>query len=96
MTTTVHFEEPPVAHRGRRGVSRIKQEIAQQLKDRPGEWAWIRNGKSRGAAASIAYHMKIGTSPAFRPEGSFEAVSRNVDGKYRIYARYIGEGGEYA
>jgi hypothetical protein len=95
MTTEIRFEDPPPESRGKRGVSKRNRDISEKLRKRQGEWAWVHTSATRGAAASLAHHIKVGTSPSFRPAGSFEAISRVVNEQCRVYARYIGPHGEH-
>lgn len=89
---TIQFGDlPPRAGKGGRPVGEALQNLARQLTDSPGRWALIRTTATRGSATSFAYHVKIGTSPAFRPAGAFEATVRGSD----IWARYIGPDGEH-
>lgn len=92
---TIRFEELPPDARGGRLPSPMSQDIAAQLTERPGEWAHIRSGATPARAASLAHHVRAGTSRAFRPKGAFEAKSRTVDGQFRVYARYVGPNGEH-
>lgn len=71
-------------------------EIAMQLRERPGEWALVSTAKSAYSMNSMAYQIRAAYYAAYLPRGSFEAAGRTVDGERRVYARYIGEGGEYA
>lgn len=63
-------------------------EIAKALRERPNEWALVKEG----TFASVATTIKFGTKTAFRPAGSFEArTSKAAEGKCDVYARYVGE-----
>ncbi len=44
----------------------------------------------RGDAATAAYQIRKGILAAFRPAGAYEAKSRTRDGRYYVYARYVG------
>lgn len=84
-TSSLVWEEPP-AQRGGRAVSARHQEIAQKLKERPGEWAKVAVGESNdGLATSI--RKSVGVS--FR-DGVYEARSvKTGEKQYDIYARFI-------
>lgn len=68
---------------------RAHVELAEALRARPGEWAIF----SEDGAPANATHIKQGKRAAFRPAGSFDAVTRSHPGSRRcvIYVRYIGE-----
>lgn len=81
-------DAPPSQSRGGRDwVS-----VAEALRAKPEQWAKVATGVSPNTAALI----KKGKITAFRPAGSFEAVSRNgvvASSGARIadtYARYVG------
>lgn len=79
--TEIKFQNPPRRKRGRTDwVS-----VAEQLRQRPGEWALV----ARMSPATVV-RIKRGGYKAF-PAGEFEATSRNVrDKKADIYLRYVG------
>lgn len=64
--------------------------IAAALADRPGEWAIVKEAKTQSAANAAAFQIKTGRISSYAPAGTYEAVSRTVDGKHRVYARYVG------
>lgn len=77
----IKFQDPPALKRRRTDWD----SVADQLKQRPGEWALIGNRHS-----SVASQIKKGQYRAF-PAGEFEAICRNVrDHKADIYVRYVG------
>lgn len=86
--TGIRFEDPPTPHR--RGPSKEYQAIAEALRARPGEWAIIHDHAAEGSSRNVAVRIKNGTCRAFRPAGAFDAVSRRVEGRFRVYARYTG------
>lgn len=86
------FEDPP-SPKNRQSSAAHHSTVAAQLKERPGEWARAGAYGSYGSSASMARHIRQGHLAAYRPQGAFEAVARTVDGEYRVYARYVGEGG---
>lgn len=92
----ITFEDLPPAPRGGRNPSELNLDIAARLKEKPGEWAHVRTRTTATRAASMAHHIRVGTSPCFRPKGAFEAAARLVGDEHRVYARYVGERGEDA
>lgn len=80
------FEEPPAAHQQPRGG---QIEAAQKLRAKPGEWGMVTVCSTSGSSSSMARAIRVGTRTAWQPAGDFEAVSRKVDGEYRVYARYM-------
>lgn len=82
------FEPPPKRVRVTWGRH---ADVASKLRAKPGEWAPIGTYNSSQTAASIARQIKRAVLSAYMPAGSFEAVSRTVDGESRVYARYVGE-----
>ena len=93
--TDLVFEEPPPAMRGVRHRSAHTGHAAK-LREHPGKWARIVTANSRAAADSLAYQIKTGRLRAYLPSGHYEAVARTVDSEHRVYARYVGEGGDPA
>lgn len=83
----VSWEEPPRVTRGRSRAAFM--EVADKLRANPGVWACIARYGKTGSAGSIAAHISKGRYDGIEP-GEFEAVSRNVDGEFRVYARYVG------
>jgi hypothetical protein len=82
--TDIKWEEPPTDRR-----SRGYGDMAEPLRDKPGEWAKVAEGIS---SPTLANSIKQARVKSFAPAGSFEAVSRkNPDGGVDIYARYVGE-----
>lgn len=91
----IKWETPPTSKR----VSRINPEelaVADQLRKRPNQWARVRefeasaNTKRPQPAATLAGLINKGNRAAFRENGrgSFEAVSRTIDGKSVLYVRF--------
>ncbi|RLP68389.1 hypothetical protein D9V30_10390 [Mycetocola reblochoni] len=82
----LEFKEPP-AHGRKKHVDDWK-DTADQLRNRPGEWALV----ATDASPSMVRHIKAGTYIGMRPAGHFDAVSRGNRGSRadEIYARYIG------
>lgn len=79
------WEEPPPDGRGSADWGRLDHDaIANLLREHPGRWARICNGSTFSASA-----IRKGQQRAYRPSGSYEAVTRLG----AVYARYIGEVG---
>ena len=82
--TGMKWQEPP-ATKGGRGSNRWR-EILAKLQERPGQWALVLEG---GSSANVS-HIKSGVYGGGIP-GAFEATGRKrPDGRYDIYARYVG------
>jgi hypothetical protein len=83
-------------------VARISHAvIAAQLRERPGEWAWICTRSTAKLAAGTAHSIRLGHGLRhYAPSGAFEATARTVveevDGKktavHKVFARFVGEG----
>jgi hypothetical protein len=74
--------------------------VTARLKGEPGRWARVmtypegqRKTPSRTAASSYAWMIRSGKQRWARPAGSFDAVHRQVDEGWAVYARYVGEDG---
>ncbi|TXS35088.1 hypothetical protein [Streptomyces sp. t39] len=65
---------------------------ARRLRQRPGAWAVIRTAPSSAVARNRASAIRRGEIPAFLPAGDFEATHRQVNGEWRVYARFVGGG----
>ena len=65
--------------------------IAKRLKARTGEWAWIVYSSGKGALKAAGC-IALGYWEAYAPAGDFEADHRKVDGQWRVYLRYLGDG----
>lgn len=83
------WEDPPETTRR---VYRRHDTIARQLRGRQGEWAKVAVCRSDPGARNLANRVRSGLTVAYLPAGDFEAVVREVDGEFRVYARYLGEG----
>jgi superfamily II DNA or RNA helicase len=87
------FENPPASRQGR-GSGIDWQPIADQLRQRPGEWARVK----RAIAGSYTSQISHGLLVSFAPAGTFEATWRKLedataDRRYPIgdlYVRYVG------
>lgn len=89
----IRWEEPPPSRAGwgrGRPCSRYMA-LADQLRARAGEWALIREADTPNRAASLAGLIREGRVVCFGPRGDFDACTRSVDGRYRVYARYLGD-----
>jgi hypothetical protein len=89
----IRWENPPPAgrgdQRGRRPTDQYDRIVAA-LQARPGRWAVITESvKDR---PGLANHIRSGAIAAFAPRGDFDAVQRRVNGVYRVYACYYGDG----
>jgi hypothetical protein len=91
-TTKVKIEwQDPPPRRGSKNIDWYK--IASELQARPGEWAYL-GRLPAGSAGSI----KHGHLLAFKPAGSFDAMSRhyevsaeeNVGPTAETWAKYVG------
>lgn len=84
----IRWEGPPPPHADRNQFSVPHEMIAITLKRRPGNWAVIcESPRGIGMASRIA----DGRLRAYARPGSFEAVTRNLNGIQTIYARYVGD-----
>lgn len=84
------WEDPPEPKNGHKGVW---VERLGPLTKRPGKWARVQERKSSSAAYSAATLIKTGRNGKARmrrPLGQWEACVRSVDGKFYVYARYLG------
>jgi hypothetical protein len=86
----LEWEEPPPG--ARRKGSRWDP-IARALRQHPGKWACI----GRNIPTGIMTTINTAGLKCFRPEGAFEAVARNHTNRWTadVYARYVGDDGEY-
>lgn len=87
-TPPVRWETPPMPNAYRNRID--WPGIAETLRRRPGKWAHIHTDPKPEYAASMAGRVRTGVIAAMRPPGTFDAVSRTVDGEFRVYARYVG------
>jgi hypothetical protein len=82
----ISWEDPPPPGGDGTADHRPWAIVAAELRSRPGIWALIDN---RSGNISLTTRINQGRS-WWKPAGSFEAVSRFVDGRLHIYARYVG------
>lgn len=90
----IRWEDPPPSglHNPRDPHLIAHELIAVQLKREPGRWAVVI--ESTGNEPRLANHITSGHYRAYKPAGSFQAVSRTVNGIRTIYARFVGTQGE--
>lgn len=89
--SVIGWEEPPPNGSHAAGRKNTKwHRIAEELRAKPSQWAHIENRSAPNIAAQVAMQIRRGHCSGM-PAGQFEAVSRLVDGEYRVYARYVGE-----
>lgn len=93
VSSVVSWENPP-GKGGRREVDH--NAVAAELKANAGAWGKIGVYPTPSSSGSTANQIRTASLAAYRPAGSFEAMSRTADGEYRVYARYVGEEQEYA
>jgi hypothetical protein len=75
------FQEPPASKRT------LWPDVFAELRSRPNEWALV---KEASASQSTTTHIGRGLY-AGSTSGEFEArSSKREDGKFDIYARYVG------
>jgi hypothetical protein len=86
--SVIRWEDPPPPHSTHNPVALSHELIAVQLKRRPNEWGVVAEAHSN---TGLADRIKSGKFRQYQPAGSFEAVSRHINGVFTIYARYIGE-----
>lgn len=87
----IEFCEPPPLRTSHRADGNLA-DIAAALKAAPDRWALIGKHPSSGRAAGTATSYRRGIIVAFRPAGSFEAVSRKIaDGEYGVWVRFVGD-----
>jgi hypothetical protein len=81
----IRWEEPPHSNRGPgggRAHSGRYSDAADQLRQKPGQWAVLLES------------IRMGALLAFAPAGDFEATTRRISGRTVVYARYLGDGAE--
>ena len=90
--SVVRWENPP-----RADAYRVKYDwaaIGDVLQKKPGKWAVVAVYETVARAAVQANAIRAGSVAAMRPAGTFDAMARTVDGECRVYARYVGGGGD--
>ena len=83
--------QPPKNEAGNPGINKW-QEIADELRRHPGEWAVVKHSATdRGPVNSSHRGIRSGMLVAFRPAGDFDAKTRtNPDGGFDLWASYNG------
>lgn len=90
MTSSIQWETPPAPRRGREVQDHSA--FAETLRSRPSQWARDpRVFPSKSTAYTAAASICHGRAKAFRPAGTFEAVTRTIDGESVVYARFVGD-----
>ena len=89
MTTELVWEDPP---QGSNRTYHKHGPIAEQLKGRKGAWAKVAVCSSLRMARVMASTIRLAKAKPYEPRGDFEATHRAVDGEFRVYARYLGDG----
>lgn len=82
-------EPPPIPRRGGRPPSLEWMQIAQNLRQRPGEWALVKSAQSRSNASDVVARINRGGIEAFAPAGTFAATMRTNGDLYEVYARMV-------
>jgi hypothetical protein len=92
VSAVIRWEDPPTPerHGGRGGRHRDWAGIVTELRGRPGVWALVAVCPNAGSARGAADQLRNGRG-GFPLPCPLEAVSRTVDGEYRVYARYVGK-----
>lgn len=94
----IRWEHPPPAQRtvhGHGSVGSRYDHLAATLRDRPREWALIREAVNRNVANSVAGQIREARMRCFEPRGDFDACTRTAgDSMVRVYARYVGDWSE--
>ena len=87
----IEWEDP--APRASKGAGSRWDPVARVLRQNPGKWACI----GRNVPTGIVTTINKGGLKCFRPEGAFEATTRNHTERWvaDVYARYVGEAGEH-
>lgn len=75
-----------------------RSQFAAALRQHPGRWALLGRHFNAAGARKDAYEIRCGASRRQYNEpfgdGEFETQARTVCGEYRVYVRYIGQGGD--
>jgi hypothetical protein len=95
VSDVIRWEQPPTEHGNAKPKPPLKyQAAADALRERPGEWALLAEGKAPGTAGGMVWRIKNGVGP-FAPARSFEAKCVGPAGgsSSKVYARFVGEQG---
>lgn len=93
MERVLRWEDPPPSKRAARFPRQRADRwsvLAAELRAEPGRWAVVNESGHQGAGSGMASTIGLGLTVEFTPAGTFEAVSRKVDGITTVYARYVG------
>jgi hypothetical protein len=90
VTGVIQWAEPPPSRSHAKKEATKWTRIADELRRKPGAWAHVENKPNGHRAAQTANLISVGKYSGM-PAGQFEAVSRQVDGQFRVYARFVGE-----
>lgn len=97
----IRWEDPTPAVAGRRNSGQPGEAtsryttIAADLRARRGRWAVVEEFAGR-LDRGLSSKINKGAMVCFAPAGDFEAVTRRGEGVVRVYARYLGDGGDDA
>jgi len=80
----ITFTDPPAATRGK--LWGRHQQIAEALRERPGDWALVMEGVN----GSNSHSIRTARIKAYAPAGAYEATARKNGDRHDIYARYVG------
>lgn len=67
-------------------------QIAEQLRARKGVWGRIGQYKTRQSARQCAHYINNGRMLKYAPAGDFEGAWREIEGRFYVFARYLGDG----
>lgn len=81
------FEEPAQKMRGL--VLRLHEKLVA-LTEFPNQWARIDEYEKAGSASGAANQLKKAAANGATPPGQWEFAARAVDGRGRLYARFLG------
>lgn len=81
----LHWEEPP----SQRQAPAKYGHIFEAVKERRGDWARVDIPGLKNPS-NFAANTRSGRVQGSKPAGSFDAVTRMVDGERRLYIRYVG------
>lgn len=88
---TVTFENPPSVRRGRPTGTKngVWVERLTPLVRRPGRWARVHETHTWRGAIEAARNIRQGR--VVIPDGEFESRAAVKDGRFYVYARFLGE-----
>lgn len=92
MSAEVEWADPPPdPRRSSSAEGKRYTEFAGTLKANPGRWARFPYDYSDGGACVAQQKIKNGRAEYWRPAGSFEATTRQIDGRRVVFVRYVGD-----